>query len=47
MYIPTFVPDQEIQVMFNESNKKRFTRTFDFWKTDKKQLLRELSINSI
>ena len=36
LYVPIFVPSAETQAIFNESNKKSFTLSFDSWYTDNK-----------
>ena len=36
LFVPSFIPDAETQVMFNDSNKNSFTLSFDSWVTDRK-----------
>ena len=36
LFVPTFIPSPEIQVMFNDSIKNSFNISFDSWTTDRK-----------
>ena len=36
LFVPSFIPDAETQVMFNDSIKNSFTLSFDSWVTDRK-----------
>ena len=36
LYVPTFLPDTQTQLMFNDSIKNSFTLSFDSWTTERK-----------
>ena len=36
LFVPTFIPDAQTQVMFNDSIKNSFSLSFDSWTTDRK-----------
>ena len=36
LFVPTFIPDAQTQLMFNDSIKNSFTLSFDSWTTDRK-----------
>ena len=36
LFVPSYIPDAETQVMFNDSIKNSFTLSFDSWITDRK-----------
>ena len=35
LYVPIINPDAEIHILFNDSNRKSFTLSFDSWSTDR------------
>ena len=35
-FVPTFIPDPESQIMFNNSMRNSFTKPFDSWTTERK-----------
>ena len=36
LFVPILTPNSETQVLFNESNKNKYTITFDSWYTERK-----------
>ena len=36
LFVPTFIPDPEIQILFNDSIKNSFTLSLDSWTTNRK-----------